>query len=66
MTTKFQKVMRAPPTLSASQPPKGRLRETTYGPRKARPTSELFSGNWVVISSGKLAEYPIKEPKVPT
>ena len=35
MTTKFQKVTRAPPSLSESQPPKGRTSAPTSGPSQA-------------------------------
>ncbi|EKD98198.1 MAG: hypothetical protein ACD_23C00542G0002 [uncultured bacterium] len=35
MTTKFHSVTRAPPSLSASQPPKGRTTAPTNGPNQA-------------------------------
>jgi hypothetical protein len=36
MARKFQKVVRAPPSRSASQPPAGRVSEPTSGPRNVR------------------------------
>jgi len=59
MATKVQKVTQAPPNVSESQPPRGRTREPKMGPRGAQNTSARFSGNWVFMRSGKLAEYPI-------
>ena len=61
---KFQNVTRAPPTLSASQPPTGRISAPRKGPIQAN-SSGLTPGNWLLISSGKPAEKPMNEPKVP-
>ena len=54
IATKFQNVTWAPPILSASKPPTGRISEPTSGPRKAIAT--VISGNCVLSSSGKAAE----------
>src|SRR5215207_5483221 len=64
IATKFQNVTLAPPILSESQPPNGRDNEPTIGPRATSHTAEN-SGNWLLTRTGKLAEKPIKEPKVP-
>ncbi|MOA16371.1 hypothetical protein D3C78_1365830 [compost metagenome] len=63
ISTKFHRVTRAPPNLSATQPPRGRTRAPTSGPRKAKARA-LTSGNEVLISIGKAAEKPMNEPKV--
>ncbi|MDP8952162.1 MAG: hypothetical protein M3N18_07995 [Actinomycetota bacterium] len=61
---KFQKVTRAPPALSESQPPTGRDKDPTIGPKAASQIAE-YSGNWLFMRTGKLAEKPMNEPKVP-
>ncbi len=69
MPAKTQTVTLAPPIRSASQPPNGRDIEPTSAPRNASFTpatpATAASGNWVLISSGNAAEYPMKEPNVP-
>ncbi len=55
MAMKVQKVTRAPPSLSDSQPPSGRTSAPTSGPSQAY-CSALTPGNWLLISSGKPAE----------
>lgn len=52
---KFQKVTRAPPILSEIQPPTGRARDPTIGPRAASQVT-AYSGNWLAMRTGKLAE----------
>ncbi len=64
MTMKFQKVTRAPPSLSAIHPPTGRMIAPTSGPRNAYWVG-FTPGNWDLMRSGIPAEYPMKEPKVP-
>src|SRR5574343_2083028 len=57
-------VTRAPPILSASQPPIGRASAPTSGPKNTYLVGST-SGNWPFTSSGKPAEKPMQEPKVP-
>lgn len=55
MTTNVQNVTRAPPTLSESHPPIGRDTDPTTVLRAANQ-AVAYSGNWVDMRTGKLAE----------
>ena len=55
MTTYVQNVTRAPPTLSESHPPIGRDTDPTTVLRAANQ-AVAYSGNWMDMKTGKLAE----------
>src|SRR6266705_5994846 len=80
MAMKFQNVVLAPPILSASQPPTGRISDPTSGPRKVRyatftgsttclpftkPEAQKCDGNWFCSTWPKAKPNPMKEPNVP-
>ena len=50
--------------MSESQPPIRRDNDPAMGPSAANQMAE-YSGNWLLTRTGKLAEKPIKVPKVP-
>jgi hypothetical protein len=63
---KFHSVTLAPPMLSASRPPIGRISEPSSGPMKV--TAAACSGvrpNWVCRTRPKAKLYPMNEPNVP-
>jgi len=74
MPRKFQKVVTAPPILSASQPPTGRMREPTSGPRNVRyatltgsilPSLKKCVPNWFCRTWPNANPKPMNEPNVP-
>src|SRR3546814_20947486 len=64
ISTNTQKVTRAPPHLSDTQPVPARLSAPTSGPRNTN-CSPSTCGNCCLASRGRPAETPMKTPKVP-